>query len=242
MRPQQFAVVPLFLLILPGCAALPWSRPMAVLLRDAETKQPIAGGELALSYPLAKGPTAPASVSGVTNRDGIVWLHAVPTGDTSILLEAKAQGYLSEWKTLTGDDVRKIEPAHLFEAVEKRPVGQVLELYAGPRPTIELIVPAGFKGQFKVGIQTRDDFPYTPGQRFFSYPVALVGDTTIVGPPLFRHGGATPEFQAKYADGASLKQHVTGPEVGFWWLKSEGGYEHFLVGTAKEYAAWRSAE
>ncbi len=246
MRPKRIVLGSLYLLILvagsPGCAVLPWSRPMSVLVRDAETKQPLAGAELALSYPLAKGPAAPSGVSGTTNQEGIVWLHAVPSGDASILLEAKAQGYLPEWKTLAADEVRKIAPAHFFEKVENRPGSYVLELYAAPRPTIELVLPAGFKGQFKVGIQARDDFPTTPGQRLFSYAVPIEGDLTIVGPPLLRHGGSTPEFQAKYADGVLLRKHATGAEIGFWWLKSEGDHEYFLVGTEREYGAWRSEE
>src|SRR5262249_50858179 len=150
---------------LPGCASMPWSQPMSVLVRDAETKQPLAGAELGLSYPLAKGPGAPSGMTGTTSRDGIVWLHAVPSGDASILLEAKAQGYLPEWKTVAAEEVRKIAPAHFFEKVENRPATYVLELYAGPKPTIELVLPVGFKGQFKVALQVRDDVQTTPGQR-----------------------------------------------------------------------------
>src|SRR5581483_6807396 len=113
----------LFLLTLaagtPGCAAFERTRPVPVLIRDAETKQPIAGAAVAISYPLAKGPATPAKSSGVTADDGIAHLHAVPAVEAGIGLAASAQGYLSEWKDLPPDELRRLEPAHLFEAVEK---------------------------------------------------------------------------------------------------------------------------
>src|SRR4051812_20075108 len=92
----------------PGCAVFEKSRPAPILIRDAETKQPIAGAEVAITYPLSQGFAAPSRSAGVTNADGIVRLQAVPAGDISIVLDASAKGYLSEWKDLSSDEVRQV--------------------------------------------------------------------------------------------------------------------------------------
>src|SRR5262245_48776739 len=99
----------------PGCAAFERSRPYPVLIRDAETKQPIAAADVMIAYPVARGITAPSGSVARTANDGIAHLHAVAAADTAIVLEASAPGYLTGWQDLSVDEVRKVEPAHFLE-------------------------------------------------------------------------------------------------------------------------------
>jgi uncharacterized membrane protein YgcG len=220
-----------------GCMSLQGQRPVPVLVRDAETGQPIAGAEVQIVHPLLRGSPA---ITGHTAADGMVRLHARPSDDSGIL-EASATGYLLGWQDLPVEELRKLEPAHLLEKVEQRPARYVVDLYALPRPTVEFVVPAGFKGRFKAVWQIRHDAPTTPGQRCFNCAVPWEGDVVIVGPPVLGKV-TTPEFRAKYEDGRPLNQDVKGQEIGFWYLKYESGEDYFLIGTAGEYAAIRSLE
>src|SRR5262249_53367817 len=155
------------LTVAPGCEALHRYRPLSVLVQDAETKQPIPGVHLHLSYPLARSSCAPWESSGMTGDNGVARLRAAPYGDEVILVEAEANGYLPEQKNLSAADVQALEPAHLFEAVERRPVSLVVELYAGPRPSVELVLPADYHGLVKVEVVIDDDAPCPPGHRCF---------------------------------------------------------------------------
>jgi hypothetical protein len=238
-RPARCLIYLFLLLALaPGCQALHQYRPVAVLVRDANTHQPIPDAEVRVWYPMTQPATAPYDSCGVTGEDGVARLRAAPYGDASIVLEANAKGYLYEAKDIPVAAVQAIPQGHWFEAVEQRPVSFVLEMYTGPRPTVELVVPAGYRGLVKVAVQTEESVSGAPGQRSFSYTVPPSGEVEVVGPPLLRH--AVPaEFRARYADGATLSPEAKGTEAGFWWLRSEGRWECFLVGTRGEYDDYR---
>lgn len=228
-------------LVLPGCLCLERARPLAVLVRDAETGQPIAGAQVTVSYPIADGPWSPTRSTATTDEAGIARVQATPAR-ADIVLEASADGYLFEWRDLSADALRKIEPAHWFEKVDRRAVSEVLELYRGPHPTVEFVVPVDYHGRFRARTVIQDDAPMEPGERCFRCAVPAEGDeVTIVAPAVLRHGGA-PDFRARLADGTLLTRNVIGPQIGFWYLKYDDGYDYFLVGTARQYAAWRSAE
>ncbi len=114
-------------------------------------------------------------------------------------------------------------------------------MYAGPDPAVELVLPDGYRGPVKVGVEIREDAPCPSGQRLFSYVVPPTGVLHVVGPPLLRRV-FSPDYRARYADGTALPRLAQGEEVGFWCVKTEGGYEHFLVGTRAEYEALRRAD
>jgi hypothetical protein len=227
---------PIFLLALAsGCQALHSYRPVAIEVRDAETHQPIPSADVAITYPGTQPSFAPWNSSGTTGADGIVRLQAAPCGDaTGISVEMTAKGYLFEQKILLDKDVAAIAPAHLFETVEKRPVSFVLEMVAGPSPTVELIVPAGYRGLVKAEVHVQDDLPCPAGQRCFSYVVPPSGEVQVTGPRLLRRVFA-PDFQARYADGTVLDRQAKDSAVGVWCLKSEETRHVFLVGTQAEY-------
>jgi hypothetical protein len=228
----------LLLAFAPGCQALHRYRSVAILATDAETHKPIPGAEVRISYPLTQPHLAPWDSAGTTGDDGIARLRAAPYGDAGILVEVHAKGYLFEQKNLSVADVQALEPVPLLGHAEQRPAPFVLELFAAPRPSVELVVPTGFRGLVKVAVQVKDDAPQSPGQRTFRYLVPPSGDVLVTGPPLLRRVFVV-DFGASYADGTPLPRSAKGEEPAFWWTQYRNGYDFFLVGTWNEYAELR---
>jgi hypothetical protein len=222
------------LVLMSGCEAFHQYRPLTVLVRDAETKQPIGEAEVQVSYPFTPAPYAPAESSADTDTVGRARLRAAPSGDTGVLVDVNAHGYLSEQAHLSAAAVQALEPEHLFATVELKPPNVVVEMYAEPGPTVELIVPDAYRGLVKVEVQVQDDATYAHGQRCFRYEVQPSGDVQVIGPPLLRRV-FTPDFRARYADGTPLNREAKDAEVGFFCLKCEGNHQVFFVGTHKEY-------
>jgi hypothetical protein len=217
-----------------GCQALHRYRPVAILVRDGETKQPIPGTMVRISYPFTPAYRAPWNASETTANDGIVRLWAAPAGDVGLMVEVEARGYLFEEKDVAVEAIQAIEPARWFEAVEQRPPSFVFDMYAEPRPKIELVVPTGYRGTLKVDVETKETVAFEPGQRLFSYVVPASADMQITGPPLLQHI-LPPDFCARYADGTKLRHEAKEREIGFWWLRQEGRYHCFLVGTRRDF-------
>ncbi len=148
-------------------------RPVSVVAVDAETKKPIPGAAVRISYPLTPSSRAPAAASGETGDDGTVRLRAAPIED-GFQVEANAPGYLLEERSLSGEVVQSPQPASV-----------VLAMYAAPGPTVELVVPVGFRGLVRVETRIQDDLPFPAGQRCFRYDVAPSGVVQVTGPALF---------------------------------------------------------
>jgi len=219
----------------PGCQAFHNYRPVSVLARDAETGKPIAGAEIHISYPDTQPSTAPWDSDGPTGGDGIAHLRAAPYGDYGIVVGAKATGYLAQQKAVPLLEVEALEPARWFEVVEKRPARFILDLYtAEPAPTVELIVPTGYRGVVEVEVQAREDIRSTPGQRCFRFEVPASGVVQLTGPPLLQHVWYT-EYSAKYADGTLLPKDAKDEAIGFWFLQTGGRSQSFFVGTRREF-------
>jgi hypothetical protein len=145
-----------------------------------------------------------------------------------------------EGKGVPVDSLKALTPAGWFEAVEKRPVSLVLEMYAEPRPTVELVLPAGYHGIVKVQMQIRDDAPPQPGQRLFSCVVSKSGEVQVVGPPVLRRAQPL-DFRAKFADGMLVSFPPKETEVGLRWLHGSGSEQFFVVGTQVDYDNERRA-
>lgn len=225
----------LVLALAPGCLALSPSRPVAVLALDAETNKPIPGARVRLSYPLSESPFAPAECSATTGPDGIARLSATPYGDEGARIDVSAPDYLSDGKALTDEFLQGIERAHLFEAVERRPANVAVALLAGPSPSVELVLPSGYRGVVKAEILARSDMPCPPGRRSFVAAVPTSGVVQVVGPLLLRRVGET-DIRARFADGTPLRVSGEEKDVGLWLLKAEGASRYsFYVGTAREH-------
>ena len=224
-----------------GCQEFHDYRPVAIQALDAETKAPIAGANVRISYPISEHAFAPYDSLGTTNQEGMVRLRAAPYDTAGSQLEASAQGYLRQEKSLTADAVRSIEPAGWFEKVEQRPVSLVIELYAEPRPTVELTVPSDYRGLVKVETHFREDIPCPAGQRIFGCEVQSTGEAVVSGPLLLTRL-LPPDFHAKLGNGTPLGSQPKDAEVGFWPLRTEGATLYFWVGTRDQLDNFRREE
>jgi hypothetical protein len=148
-----------------------------------------------------------------------VRIPSPPGEDSPLQFEAMAQGYL---------------PKQAGQAVERTPTGVVLEMYAEPRPVLELVVPTGYRGIVKVTIRVEHDLKFEPRQRLFSFAVPASGVVAVVLPPIFTPG-VTPSIRTRYADGTALPRDAKDSELGCRWLKADPESEYvFVIGTQWE--------
>lgn len=217
-----------------GCQVMYRYRPLPVLVRDAETKQPLAEAEVHLSYPLSRDSLAPFDSSEKSGADGIAHLRAAPYGDYGVRVEASAKGYLAEQQTISSESIQEMQPPHLFEAVEKRKPELVVEMYAEPQFGVELIVPSGYRGRIKAQVEIHDEMPLPTGQRCLRYNV-VNGSVLVKGPGVVLRRVYPSDYRAVYADGTPLSGEMSLTKVGFRWLSTEHDLQYFLIGTKSEY-------
>jgi hypothetical protein len=217
-----------------GCQVMYRYRPVPVLVRDAETKTPIANANVHLSYPLSRDSLAPFDSSERTGTDGVARLRAAPYGDFGARVEASAAAYLSDQISISTESIQHVEPVHFFEKAEERKPEFVVEMYAEPRFTVELIVPPGYRGLIRAEIEPRDDMAVQPRQRNFRYEV-VDGFVRIKGPSIVLRRVYPSDYRACYADGTPLAGEMTLQKVGFRWLCGQDKEQCFVVGTQPEY-------
>jgi hypothetical protein len=223
----------LLLPCMPACQSFYSYRPITIQTRDAETGQPISSAVVHISYPLMHASQGPYESVDATGPNGLVHLRAAPAGEAGILVEAKAHGYMPEQQTIPVSVLRDIPTAGWFEDVSKRPPTMTIDLYAEPRPTAELVLPAGFRGMLEVQIKT-DRKLIERGRRDFTIAVPMTGKVEHWGPPLLARVGAT-GYRARYTDGTKLSCDAKGLEIGLWALNADGTHLTFLVGTREEF-------
>jgi uncharacterized membrane protein YgcG len=221
-----------------ACQSFYSYRPMTILARDAETGKPIPGAVVSISYPLVHPSQAPYDSVGATVADGLVHLRAAPTGPAGVQVETKAAGFMPETKVLAIETVAAIKPAGWFEDVKERRPSLTIDLYAEPRPAVELVLPASYRGVVKVEVKADSQMPLPPGQRTFTYAVPPTGTIELTGPALLGRVAAI-DYRARCADGPLLAREVNGPEVGFWGLNADGNHLTFLVGTRDDFEVKR---
>jgi hypothetical protein len=221
-----------------GCQTFFARRPLAVQVRDAETKKPIAAAEVRISYAHDRPAWAPPDTTVKTQDDGIARLWAVLYGEDVVAVESTANGYISEEMQIGALGLKDLEPAHWFEVSDPHRVNFVMDLYAEPQFTVELVLPPGYRGVVQAHVRIDEAMSWTAGQRCFRYEVPSTGDVQIQGPPPLRRV-FPPSYSARYSDGATLSINMDIQKVGFRWLKSEGNDHYFVVGTQPEYDAFR---
>jgi hypothetical protein len=213
-------------------------RPLPVRVIDAETKEPIRAANVQIDYAVSPPVWATSGASsGHTGRDGVARLSAAP-GDAGITVASTAIGYLSDVHDVPAVSVQAIQPVGLFESVDSRPAAVVVELFAEPRPAIELVLPAGFRGQVRAEVLPDD--AAMPGERSFRFEVGPGGAVKVTGPLILKHVFA-PDFRLTFADNAPLSRNAKETDVGYWWLKSDGNTQIFFVGTQGEFDTARRA-
>jgi hypothetical protein len=213
-----------------GCQTLSGSQDLTVLVRDAETKEPIATAEVYLCQRLKPDEVAPCRWSSFTQADGIARLRAGPAGEHGFQVQAVAQGYLPE----KIDVPAELANARRSSADAGRSPDVIVEVYHEPEFRVELVLPPGYRGLVKATVQIRDDFPRQAGQRCFRFSVPASGEVLVQGPPLLRRV-SPPEFRACYGNGPPLDKAMDAQKVGFRWLTSAGNQHLFVVGNQLDY-------
>ena len=244
----QAGLIILFSFSAVGCQLMHSSVPVAVTIRDAETKAPIPGADVTFLYPNSSDDSLShlRDSAGKTNASGIVQIRAI-TGDDVPPPQIKVEvpGYLSQQKIMPGDTLRAVNSSKSFWPFisPRDPIDLGVELYRGPPPVVNLVVPQGFRGIVKVDVRVREDIAYPFGLRTVSADVPPNGSVQVDAPPIFRHENK-PEIQARYADESPLplipqNARDRDNEVGFRWLRCEGRTEIFVVGTKAELESYR---
>jgi hypothetical protein len=208
------------LLVASGCHVL-GSGHLTVLVRDAETGKPVPDASVTLQDgPLVCGGLlAPPTCQGTTGQDGTVRFHPDPYQNDEVLLSAGADGYLSHGRRLPREAAR----GHV-----------TLDIYAKPAPTVELVVPDGYRGVVKAEVHTLCRGQCRPGQRSFSFPVPANGIVEVYGPD-FLLDPYVVTYRARYAGGAPLELDPAGDQVGMREVTTVGADHYFVVGGPKEY-------
>lgn len=222
----------LLLCLAPGCRILPGTRGLSVLVRDAETKQPIANAEVYLCQRLQGDEVAPCHSKGLTQEDGITRLHTEPAGKYGLELQAIAAGYLPEKLDLSPNSLKKEASAPGKD--EQHPADAVVEVYSEPNFSVELVLPPGFRGLVKTEIQIQDNLPLAAHQRCFRYSVSASGDVVLKGPPLLQRVPPK-DYRARYGNGPLLSKGMDAQKVGFRWIKGAGNRQFFVVGSQIDY-------
>jgi hypothetical protein len=225
-------------LLAPGCQAFYSYRPVAVLVRDAETKKAIPGAEVRISYPMTKPSVAPWDSVEVSGEDGIAHLRAAPSGESGLRLQGTARDYLPESINVPVEAIAEIPPSVPLLPEHRRTVNFTLELSAGPNPSVELVLPRDFRGLITAVVEIHDDEPCPPRKRSFTYKVDSKGDVLVSGPSLLRKV-LTPDFHARYAGGPELSKEPDPFEVRFRPLQADVDRQFFVVGTQSDFDAYR---
>jgi uncharacterized membrane protein YgcG len=236
LRSGSVAFVGLLLAASTGCHTFQPSTPLTVQVHDAETHAPVPGATVRL---WRFGPHADERDQGITaGADGVAQAHLAPPDEGGVMVEVSAPGYLSAQTALPQDVTNALASAKPFHPYKGPPLVVMTEMFAGPRPVVELVVPVGYRGMVKAEIRAQADGPWPPGQRAFTYTVPAGGVVRVDGPAVFGNT-AVPEVIAKYADGTPLPKDAKNGEVAFRWVRRDGNDIYFAVGTAGDADAVR---
>lgn len=219
-----------------GCHTFEPSTPLTVHVRDAETQAPVPEATVRL---WRFGPHSEERDQSVTTG-GTAAARVAPPDEGGVMIEVTAPGHLSVQTTLPRDVTDALASAKPFHPYKGPPLAVTLDVFAGPRPTAELVLPVGFRGLVKAEIHPTADRPWPVGQRAFSYPVPANGVVRLDGPPVFGQG-IGPDIVAKFADGTALPTDAKNTEVALRWLRRDGTDVYFAVGTNVDADAARRA-
>lgn len=229
-----------FSLLIPGCQVFSPEQTLAVQVRDAETKKPIATAEVYLCQRLKDEEVEPCrSKGGFTQGDGIVRLRAESGGENGLQVQVVAPRYLPDNVNVSADALKTALNAASSAKGERHNPDVVVEVYAEPAFSVELLLPPGYRGLVKAELQIQDNLSVPPGQRCFRFPVSASGDVQVRGPALLRRVPPT-DFRARYVNGPLLASTLDAEKVGFRWLKGGGNYHSFVVGTQLDYEVLHS--
>jgi hypothetical protein len=225
-----------FMIFAPACQFFQDYRPVTVVVRDAETKQPIPQAQIKIWYPLpARTIHAPHEASALTDIDGVARVSASSRAD-DIMLAVAAAGYMRDDVNLPTQLRQNPDPGNLFRPAGQHTANMIVELYAEPRPTVELVLPDRYRGLVRVKVQFTDHVPGNKAQRVFPCSVPLTGVAELDVPAWVKRF-YPPDFRGRYVNGIPLSREADPAAIGLHWLRSNGDEEILVVGTQKDFEA-----
>jgi hypothetical protein len=234
MRPAHaLLALSVVLLASAGCRSLHIPEPVPIVVRDAETNAPISGAEVRIWDPAVHDTGDLHDASATTGANGIARVRTAAPQGNEVLVQVCAAGYLAGQANLPAEDAVPT-PGSL----NRMPAGTTVDVFAGPRPTLELNVPMGYRGLVKVEVRVAADGPAQPGQRQFRFAVSPSGVAQVVGPKVLGQLTAQ-DISASYADGTPIRREVPDNEIGFRWVRCEGATQFFAVGTLADCEDFR---
>jgi hypothetical protein len=227
----------LLFFLMPGCQVIQGERTLTVLVRDAETKQPIPSAEVYLCQCLKDNEIAPCRSRNLTHENGIAQVRAEANGQFGLQVQAIAPGHLVDQVTVPAEVLNgRRQPS----GKRDKPAGAsgspdvIVEVYSEPSFRVEFVLPSGYRGLVKAEIQLQDNVPLAPHQRCFRFDVSRTGEVLLTGPSLLQRVAAT-EYRARYDNGPLLGERMDAEKVGFRWIKGAGKLQYFVVGTQVDY-------
>jgi hypothetical protein len=172
---------------------------------------------------------APFADYGHSGKDGVAHLLVAPYKEI-LSMSTTADGYADQHQWVPTDKIRQVS----FWTANPQPTF-VIELFAEPSLTVELIVPNEFRGLITLERQTTDSSPWVRGQRRLSAKVPATGVVTLDGPLQLLDGFLNVE--ARFADGTALKNYPSDDEVGLLYLTTSEVCRYYLVGTLHDLKA-----
>ncbi|MHB1427018.1 MAG: hypothetical protein ACYC3I_28005 [Gemmataceae bacterium] len=238
MRNRRRARRLLFLLCLSclasGCQTFHGDQTIEVLVRDAETKQPIPSAEVYLCQRIKPDEVAPCRSVSFTQVDGIAQLHTEPSGEHGFQVQAVAQGYQRVMIDVPADARKNKASLPPSQKAAPHPVKVTVDVYTAPDFSVEFVLPPGYRGLIKAEVRIQDNLALPKGQRCFRFPVSASGDVLVQVPSLLR-SVPPQEFQARYGDGPLLGATLDAEKVGFRWLKGVGSQHLYVAGNQVDY-------
>jgi len=200
-----------------------------VRVRDAETGAAVPGAAVRVSNFNAPPGYRPPDAAATAGADGVAWVR-VPADAGGAIAEVSAAGYLPAVAPLRDADTSARGGADPG-------IHAVAEVFAGPRPSVVLVLPKDYRGPVRVGIDPRDDLPAEPGKREFRAEVSAAdGHAEVEGPAVLRLLTVA-DIRAVRPDGTVVLRDGHDLDVSFRWVRSRTGTEDFIVGTKIEWTA-----
>ena len=223
-----------------GCQTFYLQHPVVVLVRDAETKQPIptASAQIICLRTTASRPLDDSAEKA--DPTGIARLSTEPNGQGyPHRIEAIAKGYMLGSMPVSDAQIEEIKTVGWFDDAKQRSPEFVVELYAEPKFSIEMVLAPGFRGVIKAEVKIQEDMTFPAGQRKFSYNVEPDGFVRVVGPRVALQRVALGNYVARDSVGSLITATADPAQVGLRCFKHDKQFQYFFVGTQDDWDRYR---
>ena len=232
-RKTLFFVGALVALIDLGCQSVYRSRPVEVLVRDAETQEPIREA----SVQIAHHHTSSETSIGVSAGDGIALIDFVPKGSEPAMISVSGHGFREETKVVTDEEIIQIEPRPLLGDFAPHKPDFIIDVFADPVFEVVIVTPRDFRGLVRAEVDFHEK-TFERGLRRFMNTANAKGEVKLRGPEILKRLPMA-GYRARYEGDENPMGPMTATEVGIRWLKKEGNLEMFVVGTDAEFEQFR---